>query len=161
MQFVTTKKVKLTQYELFTILIGLYAKKRKSWMPLLLLFFFLIIAQSRTSNLQIFLLVFIILYPAVVFIQHWKFARSKENKLFLLERYYDIYEDKIIGYLEDGTENVVRAEHFIKFVNLSDYYILYISQNQFIFIAKHSFQNKNDRDWFENHLLQQIKQRKR
>lgn len=161
MQFITTKKIKLSHYELFKILIELYARKRKSWIPLLLLFFFLILAHRSTSNIQTFLLVFIILYPSLIIFNNWRFAKSKANKLFLMERYYDIYNDRIIGHMEDGAESIIRSEHFVKSVNLSDYYILYISESQFIFIAKHSFKNKIEKEWFENSFLQKIKHQKR
>ena len=100
---------------------------------------------------------FAILYPVIFIIQFWLFATSKENKIFLLERHYSIYEDKIVGTLSDGTDNIIKLEHLIKSIQTKRYFLLYISKNQFIYIPNDSFKNDKDKEWFIMKIIMNIK----
>lgn len=85
------------------------------------------------------------------------FANSKDNKLFLLERYFEIDEDRFVGFLIDGTDSTIKIERIIRKIELKDIYLLYVAKNQFIFITKDSFKSDNDRIWFEQKILSNIK----
>lgn len=154
---ISTKKIKLSASDYFKILMKLYIRKRGWLFATLLLFVISIPLRQTKSDLDIFLLFLIVLYPLAIVIQHWSFAHSQLNRIFHLERFFEVYEDKITGHLEDGTNNEIPIKYFIKHIELKKYYILYISKNQFITIPKHSFKDEKDKIWFETNFLQMIK----
>jgi hypothetical protein len=86
----------------------------------------------------------------------WTDAYSKDNKLFLLERYFEIYENKIIEILNDGTKSLIKIEHFIKVIQTKKFYLLYFTKEQYIIITKDSFKRKQDKDWFEREIFMKI-----
>jgi len=124
---------------------------------LMLLFGFFFIFKQNKDSFEYFLLFFAFFYPIILLFQFWRYANSKENKLFLVERFFEISEDDITGILQDGSESKVKMENIIKVVTLSKYYLLYISTSQFIFIPKDSFMNHEDEDWFTNIINKKIK----
>ncbi len=90
-------------------------------------------------------------------IQYRRYAYSKENKVFLLGRYYEIDSDMITGIMEDGTSQPLKTEHFIKIIKTSKYYLLYIAKSQFIYLPVDAFSNNTDIEWFENEIIKKIK----
>lgn len=154
---IKTKKIQLTNKTFFTTLLSVYFKKRW-WLLLLMLIIAtltLINKDSKTSN--DFLLYFGFIYPPIILLQYWRFANSKDNKIFLTERDFDIYNDKIIGNLSDGTSSTIMNNNIIKVIELKKAYLLYISKIQFLYFPKEAFQSKNDRKWFENEIIKKVK----
>ena len=47
--------------------------------------------------------------------------------------------DKLIGKLIDGSESVINKERFVKVYELKNFYLLFISQKQIIYIHKNSY----------------------
>ncbi|GEC71762.1 hypothetical protein FFL01_13010 [Flavobacterium flevense] len=100
---------------------------------------------------------FSFIYPLLIIFQYWRFANSGDNKIFLLERNYEIDDEKIIGNLSDGTSSTIMNNHLIKTIQLKNAYLLYISKLQFIYIPKDSFITEQDKDWFEKEIVKNIK----
>jgi hypothetical protein len=76
---ITTKKVKITTKEFFLILIIRYLKKQW-WLFAGIWFLAIIFAFDGIKDpVQMFFLVFAIIYPALVLIQFWKYVKSKDN----------------------------------------------------------------------------------
>lgn len=75
----------------------------------------------------------------------------------MLERHYEIEPDIINAFLEDGTIQPLKTEHFIKVFKTSEYYLLYIAKAQFIYIPVDSFSNSTDKQWFEDEIIKKIK----
>lgn len=154
---ITTKKVKLTPKKYFNILILRYIKKR--WWLFLWLWALAIIMWliGDYGDFEYFYTGMVILFPIILVWQFWRHANSKDNKLFLLERFYEIDKEKINGIIDDDTNSPIRIEHFIKVDMIKNIYLLFIAKNQFIYIPVDSFQNESDLDWFKNEILTQIK----
>lgn len=96
-------------------------------------------------------------YPFLLVWKFWRYANSKDNKLFLLERHYEMDKNKITAIIDDDINTTMKMEYFIRAYLIKNNYFLYLSKNQFIYIPIDSFQNKSDLDWFKNEILPQIK----
>ena len=154
---ITTKKVKLTPRQFFLILIIRHIKKQW-WLFAAILFlaiFFLV--NGINDPVQMFFPVFAIIYPALIVIQFWKYVTSKDNKLLLLERYYEIDNEKINGVIDRDTYSPIKLDHFIKVDLIRNNYLLFVSKNQFIYIPVDAFESDQDKEWFEKEILTRIK----
>lgn len=154
---IKTKKVKLTPKELFAILIQRYLMQR--WWLIAWIWILAIIVglQDKYDYFTYFLIVFAIVFPILIAIQFWKYAKSKDNKIMLLERHYEIDTEKINGIIDQDTYSPIKLEHFIKVVMIRKTYLLYIAKSQFIYIPIDSFESESDREWFENEIIKKIK----
>ena len=112
--------------------------------------------KPTRHSIENILMVLFFFYPFIIIGQLWRQAHAKDNKLFYIGRSFEITEDKINGLIEDGTESAVKFEHVIKIKILMNYYLLYITKNQFLYIPKDSFQSETDRVWFEKEIIQQL-----
>ena len=154
---VTTKRVKLSQMDLFLILILRYLKKRWwliAWMWVLAIAFMI---SGNNDSFDVFIIVFAIIYPILLIIQYWRYATSKDNKLMLLERYYEIDGEKIKGIIDQDTISLIKTEHFIRVDLIRNTYLLYIAKNQFIYIPIDLFETDADREWFESEIIKRLK----
>jgi hypothetical protein len=154
---IKTDKFSLTNLDYFKILITTYLKKRWWMISLMLLFGLFFIFKQNKDSFEYFLLFFAFFYPIILLIQYWRYANSKENKLFLIERFFEISEDSITGILTDGSKSIVKLDNIIKVTTLKKYYLLYISKSQFIYIPKNSFMNQQDQEWFTNEIIKKLK----
>ena len=154
---IITKKVKLTAKELFSILIIRYLKKR--WWLIAWIWILAIILglDGMNESFDVFLIVFAITYPILLVIQFWRYITSKDNKLLLQERYYEIDSEKINGIIDEDTYSPIKLEHFIKVDLVQKTYLLYIAKNQFVYIPIKSFETDSDREWFKNEIIKKIK----
>jgi hypothetical protein len=153
---ITTNKVQFTNKSYFKILLQINAKKY-AW--------FLILAwglaltnlfKDVLGDFDIFYIIFSIVFPIYFIFYYWRFANSKENKIFFLERYYTIDENKIVGFLSDGTESIIKSEHFIKFLEVKESFLIYISKNQFLYFPKNAFKTIEDEKYFRKTILEPL-----
>jgi len=153
---ITTKKIKLSSSILFKISLTNNAKKYY-WM-LILLWFFAIrnLFKNHLNTFDIYVIAISIILPIYCVIHFWRFSYSKENEIFFLERYYTINEEEFVGYLNDGNHNVIKNNYFIKYYEVYNSYLLYISKNQMIYIPKNSFKSTEDLNWFSEKILSKI-----
>ena len=154
---ITTEKFQLTKKSFFKTLLLAHLKRRWWFFLFIWALAFLFSLDGRNDAFEHFYIYFAILYPIYFLYTYWRFANSKDNRLFLLERYYEIYEDRFVGYLSDETQNTLKCEHFIKKVALNTIYLFYISRHQFVFIPKEAFKSKEDEDWFRQNIVSKIK----
>jgi hypothetical protein len=153
---IRTERFALTSQEYFKIIVTTYLKKRWWIISLLLLFGLLLSLRNEKDSFEYFLMFFAFFYPIIVLISFWRYSKSKDNKLFLVERFYEISEDSLTGILSDGSESIIKKDNFIKTVELTKYYLLYISKNQFIIFPKKAFINQQDKDWFIFEYIKKI-----
>ena len=154
---ITTKKIKLTSKEYFRILITRYVKRRWWLFAWILGLAIIMWLMGDFGEFEYFFTGMAVVYPILLVWQLWRYANSKDNKLFLLERYYEIEKEKINGIIDDDTSSPIKIEHFIKFDFIRNTYLLFIAKNQFIYIPVDSFQSENDLNWFTKEILTQIK----
>ena len=155
---IKTKKFSLTNHDYFKIIITIYFKRRWWIISLMLFIGLLFLLKKDKDSLEYFLIFLGFIYPILILIQFWRFAISKENKIFLAERFFEISKDSLTGKLNDGSEDVIKKENFIRTLELKKYYLLYISKSQFIFIPKEVFMDQKDKDWFIREYIKQIRE---
>jgi hypothetical protein len=153
---IRTERFSLTSVDYFWIILTTYLKRRWWTISLMLLFGLLFLLKKDKDTFEYFLLSIAFFYPILLLIQFWMYAKSKDNKLFLVERHYEISEDGLTGKLNDGSESVIKKENFIRTVELRNYYLLYISKSQFVCIPKEAFINQQDKDWFFMEYIKKI-----
>jgi len=154
---ITTQPIKLTSKKLFEISIMTYLK-RKWWLFVWIWgLAIILLLDSKKDSFEFFLFLFCITFTILLVVQFWRNAYSKQNKLFLLERYYEVEPDIITGILEDGTSQPIKIEHFIKVIRSSQYYLIYIAKAQFIYVPFDSFKPPADKEWFDNEVINKIK----
>ena len=132
---------------------------RRAWWRFLFLWAvtILITIQNFDSFFTLFAIAISIVLPMAIIWYMWKYSRSPENKIFYLSRYYDISDDKITGYMSDGTISEFKYENFIRLYNAENYVLLYLSKSSFLYIPKNSFQNEHDLRFFMKIMKTKLK----
>jgi hypothetical protein len=154
---IKTKKIQLTTKTLFSTLLNVYFKKRW-WLIIWILIIGILVSTSRKrGSTEIFIMLFSFAYPFLIAFQYWRFSNSKDNKVFLLEREYEVLEDRIVATLSDGTSSTIMIKHFVKVIKLKNAYLLYSSKTQFMYIPKNAFHSESDKIWFEQEIIDKIK----
>lgn len=153
---ITTNKVKLTPKDLFLIFVIQHMKKHWWILAGLLVLVFVVWTKGVYDNFGLFIIIFTAFYPFSILFQFWMYVVSKDNKILLLERQYEIDENKIYGII-DGETSPLKIEHFIKVDIIRSTYLLYVAKNLFVFIPMESFESESDRIWFENTIIKKIK----
>ena len=145
---ITTTNIKLIPNEFFKILLKVYFKKRWWYLLLLLLLSIFLLFEKSTGDFRYFFLGFSILYPLLIILQYWRYTNSTDNKIFFLEKHYDIDENQIVAHVSDGSDNTLKREHFVKVIEFKTCYLLYISKAQFVCLPKAAFKTEEDLTWF-------------
>lgn len=155
---ITTKKIKLTSKKYFKILITRYIIKR--WWLIVCVWTLAIIMWfigNHGAFEYYYFTSMAISYPFLLVWKLWRYANSKDNKLFMLERYYEMDKNKITAIIDDDINSPMKMEYFIRVYLIKNTYLLYIAKNQFIYIPIDSFKSESDLNWFKNEILPQIK----
>ena len=154
---IITEKIKLTTKELFNILIANYLKKR--WWLLLWIWVMIVILllRERHDNFGYFIVAALIALQLIILFQYWGYAKSKDNKQLLQERYYEIDSDRINGITADGKATSLEVIDFISVAKTSKYYMLYTTKTDYIYISANSFKSAEDKEWFEEEIISKIK----
>lgn len=154
---IKTQEIKITANEFFRLILSIYLKKRW-WLVAWIWFLIVILLLTRQIGLvEIILLTLILIFQVVIIGQYWLYAHSKDNRIYLLSRYYEIDPDQVIEMMEDGTSSTIKTERFIKVLKTSTYYLLYVARNEYIYLPVCAFKSLSDREWFENEILNRIK----
>jgi len=154
---IKTKRFKYPSKELFNILMLRYTKKRWWLFAWIWVLTIIMIVVDSQDSFNYFLMGFSIVFPVLLVIQTWRYVNSNSNKLLLLERYYEIDNDKINGIIDEDTHSTIKLEHFIKVEFIRNTYLLFIAKNQFVYIPVDSFESIEDRKWFESEIINKIK----
>jgi hypothetical protein len=154
---IKTENIKLTNKDLFNILITSYLRKR--WWLLVWIWVMIAILLLRRNNdsLGYFIVAALILFQIVMVFQYWNYANSKDNAPFLQERKYEIDSDRIVGITSDGISTSIEIQNFISLAKTSKYYLLYTTTTQFICIPFSSFKSNEDMEWFEKEIVSKVK----
>jgi len=154
---IKTQKIKITANEFFRLILSIYLKKRwwlLAWIWILVIILLLV---GSIGLIEIILLTLILLFQLVIIAQYWFYAHSKDNRIYLLSRYYEIDTDRIVETMEDGTSSIVKNERFIKVMKTSNHYLLYVARNEYIYLPISAFRSLADREWFEEEIVNKIK----
>lgn len=151
---ITTKKVKLTAKAYFRILISRQIKNY-GWFVVwiwVLAILLLIIGDSGKTAWS----VLVFAYPLFVVWYNWRHAHAENNKIYLLEQYYEIDKDKIKCILDEDTHSSINVQHIIRVEVTKKYFLIFVSEVGFIHLPLDAFQSESDLDWFKREVLAQI-----
>jgi len=154
---IKTQEIKITANEFFRLILSIYLKKRwwlVAWIWILII---ILLFSGHMGFVEIALLALILLFQVIIVGQYWFYAHSKDNRLYLLARYYEIDTDQIIEVMEDGTTSTIRNERFIKMMKTARYYLLYVARNEYIYLPVSAFESSPDLEWFEEEIANKIK----
>ena len=154
---IRTQDIKITANEFFRLIFSIYLKKRwwlVAWIWILII---ILLFSGQIGFVEIALLALIVLFQIIIIGQYWLYAHSKDNKLYLLARYYEIDKTQIVEMMEDGTTSTVRTERFIKVMKTDRYYLLYVARNEYIYLPVSAFESSADLGWFEDEIVNKIK----
>ena len=85
-------------------------------------------------------------------IYFWRYSKNKNNNNFYKKTKITIEDEFIIGNFEDGSDSKLNLNNIIKIIKILNYYLLYVSNNNFIIIPLMAFNNNEDLDIFINFL---------
>lgn len=153
---IVTDNYQLTRKSFLEILLITYL--RKSWWALgilgLIILFIVFHRERDTSEMLIIYILTGILIGRMLNL--WVYAYSKDNKIFFLEKHFEIYEDRIVETLSEGTNRLIKTELFIKVTQTKKFYLLYFTKEQYLIIAKESFKSEQDKDRFERDIIMKM-----
>jgi len=154
---IKTQHIKITENEFFRIILSIYLKKR--WWLLTWVWILVIVLLSRghIGLVEILLLALILLFQIIIVAQYWIYAHSKDNRIYLMARYYEIDSDQVVEKMEDGTFSTIKTERFIKVMTPGNYYLLFMAKNEYIYLPVSAFENLADQEWFESEVVKKIK----
>ena len=140
---IRTKDIKLTKRELFNVYARRYLRNFGwYWLALLTIGSSFAISKPDVENLGVLaLLVFLIVLQLFYY---WRFAYSKQNKIFLLKRYYEFDDEKLVAFMEDGSDSIIKLNHFVKVYKNEKYILLFLSKTSFIYLPKIGFERESD-----------------
>jgi hypothetical protein len=153
---ITTDKFDLTKNEYLSVILKVLFKKK--WWEFLLFWALAIFLtlEADKDGLILFCLFFLYSYPLLMMFQYWRFAYAKDNRKIFGERYYEISIEQINAYFDNGSNSVIKFEHFVKTFELRDYYFLYISKSQSLYFPKRIFKNAEDLAWFKKNIFDKV-----
>ena len=154
---IKTQDIKLTANEFFRLILSIYLKKRwwlVAWIWILII---ILLFSGHIGLVEITLLALILLFQVVIIAQYWFYAHAKDNRLYLLSRYYEIDTDRIVETMEDGTSSIIKNERFIKVMKTTSYYLLYVARNEYVYLPVGAFESSADREWFEDAIVNKIR----
>ena len=148
---IKTKEFQLTKGEYFNIITLKYFK-RKWWLFILLFLIAGLLWLLGRFYIALFINVFTIIYPIFLIVFFWIYSNSKKNKIFYTKRFYEVDNEFLSAYLEDGSLQKIKLDNIIKVVKTSKYYLLYISITQFFYIPFNAFNNEEELNNFDGLL---------
>lgn len=153
---IQTNIIRLTAKECFWLLLRNFLRKR--WWMFVLAFALAIwfLFDDQETKIDVFVYAFAIALPFIVVLQYWTFSHSRQNSAFLEDRYYEITAEKITGYMASSTSHFIERSRFIKKVKTKKYYLLFISDTQFVYLPFAAFKSTADLEWFEMEIAEKI-----
>jgi hypothetical protein len=99
--------------------------------------------------------IFCFLYPLFIYIYLYRFSYSKDQREFLDEKqlFFDAEKIKIVE--NDGGQGEFPYSRINRVKTEKDFWMLYISKSQFIYVPKNIFYTEADCKEFEQNILNQ------
>jgi hypothetical protein len=151
-----TRKVEMTGDEFFYLLLTIYFKKRWIMLIWIWLLIFVLLFSSRINLLQYMLVGILVLTQLILIIQYWVYAHSKDNRIYLLPRYFEITEEQIVEWMDDGTSSAIKVERFIRVMRTGKCYLLFVAKNEYVYLPFSSFESEADMEWFNSEIVKKI-----
>jgi len=153
---ICTRKIEQSSDDFFYLLLTIYFKKR--WLMLLWIWLviFVLLFSTRISSLEYLLIGFLFLSQVFLVIQYWLYAHSKDNRIYLLPRTFEISQDQIVEWMGDGTSSTIKKERFIKVMRTGKCFLLFVAKNEYVYLPFSAFESEADLEWFESEFVRKI-----
>lgn len=111
---------------------------------------------------QVYLLLgAVLLFPLLTVFLTWRTAHNRMNRAFATPRNYTITETQVTARLAGGQEEVFDITRIRRLDRTRQYYLIFTSPVEFIYLPFTAFRNAADREWFESHFACKAKSHKR
>ena len=117
----------------------------------------ILLFRVNSDHFAYFIIAALVLLQGILIYQYWGFANSKENRLSLQDKYFEIDSDRLVVNSADGISASIETGIFKSVLKTSKYYLLYTSKTEFIYLTVNSFKSVEDREWFEHEIIAKIK----
>jgi len=154
---VRTKQFELEEKVYFKILIR--TRLKDHWWFYLIIFLVILWNLNEFGN-QPYATTMVVLgfiYPFFSFFYLYYWATSPRNRSVYLKRTMEFNEEYMQITVEDGTENKIPFKKIVKSIETRTFFLIYLSNSQFIYIPKNSFKNHDDVSLFQTKLHDTLK----
>lgn len=151
---IETQKFEQSQKTYFDIVLSTRIRKRW-WLYILLIIagIFHLYQYINTLNYTNLIWSLIcLLYPIIIYISLYRFAYSKNQKIFLSERQLFFNSETIKITETDGSISEIPYNKIVKVISKIEYWMLYLNKNNYIYIPKNIFYEKEDLETFEEYI---------
>ena len=148
---IKTNKFQFPKFLYFSILFK-SALTRSGWI-ILLMFSMAVYQGVKGINSTVLILgALSVAYFLYLMIRCWIHASSKKNELFYKERFFEIDDQYLVSFLEDGTTNKIKINNIARVVKKGGSYRLFLTRKQFVYIPLSAFRTAGDINRFDSIL---------
>jgi hypothetical protein len=145
---IATKEFSISKKEYFKILAQL--RFRKSWPVYAFTIFFAVylLNDFGKDTFSTFFVIYGMFLTPFVFLYLYFWTHSNKNKIVFVPRQLTIDNEKISTTI-DGALSEIPLKYITKIIELKQYWLIYISKSQFVFVPKTVFHSESDCKEFE------------
>lgn len=154
---IQTKEFSLSKKEYIKIV--LLTRFKKSWWlySLMILLGILSLPKFGTDSFSTFFILFSFSYPILISIYLYFWASSKEHKPIFSKTTMS-FTNEYLFFEREGNESKLIVNSIQKVLSKNEYWLIYISKGQFIYIPKNIFHNADDFQSFSQLVNQNYSQ---
>ncbi|MFD1613668.1 YcxB family protein [Gelatiniphilus marinus] len=146
---IQTKQYSISKKE-YTKIILLKRLKKSWWLYLSMLVLGLFhFQQFGEDSFSTFFSIFAFAYPLITFTYLYFWTNSKGHKPIFSKTDLS-FDNDYLYFKRNDNETKLNPNSIQKVISNPDYWMLYISKGQFIYVPKHIFYTENDFDTFSN-----------
>lgn len=152
---IQTKEFSLSKKEYIKIV--LLTRFKKSWWLYLLMILLGIfnLPKFGADNFSTFFVFFSFTYPILLSIYLYFWASSKDHEPIFLKTNLS-FNNEFLFFEREGNESKLVPNSIQKVLSKNEYWLLYISKGQFIYVPKHIFHNTDEYDSFSKLIKQKL-----
>ncbi len=153
---IRTNAIQLSERTYFEMLFVKYLRQRVWWLVLMIALAVVRLYSHHWDAFSYVVVALPVIFVTYAFLYFRNFAYSRENKVITLSRYYEIDDDLLVGFMEDGTQSQIKLQHFVKTYQTKEYALAYLSRMSFVYLPKDAFQSPTEFDqamsWIERKM---------
>mgnify|MGYP000913824564 CR=1 FL=1 len=154
---IRTGKIQLSSDEFFHLLLTIYVKRKWLTIAWIWVVIFILLFTARINAIEYWLVGILCLLQVFLVLQYWFYAHSKDNRIYLLPRFFEITSDQIMEQMDDGTSSTIKTDRIIRVMQTGKCYLLFIAKNEYIYLPFSAFEREADREWFDREILKKTK----
>lgn len=108
------------------------------------------------KDLATFMVIMGFFYPPFLFVYLYFWTTSSKNKAVFVKKQLTINNEKILATLVDNINNEIPFSYIQNVIETNEYWLLYVTASQFLYIPKTVFRTTADLNKFEE-IIQSLK----